>query len=85
MLKSVFLLIAAIAMSEALSLAQIHPNRQRRFLDDISSRIFYRLQPEHFSKLLQLQQPWQNCQATVAALLLIWQAGCSLRVYLENS
>jgi hypothetical protein len=27
MLKSVFLLIAAIAMSEALSLAQIRPNR----------------------------------------------------------
>src|SRR6202007_2557750 len=34
-------------------LAQVRPDRQRRFLDDISIRIFYRLEAEHFSKLLQ--------------------------------
>jgi hypothetical protein len=34
-------------------LAKIRPNRQRYFLDDIAICVFYRLQAEQFSELLQ--------------------------------
>jgi hypothetical protein len=40
-------------MAVSNALVQVCPHRQRRFSDDISGRIAYRFQTEHFAKLFQ--------------------------------